>query len=258
MMLPRKAGWRFGPGLLGVLMLSATVVDVEHGRLQGAYLMAQSKQVAMPEKPPVYVPPPDVGAPVGRIGGGTRSLSPQDPGADMHVSVLAPDHVGLTTQPQPALYWYVSVPTSEAMTLTIRAEDAATPLLQIQLRTPLHPGIYRTPLAEHGVRLEPKVPYRWTLSLSKPDGHALEEVSSGVIQYVKRSAALSARMAGAKKTRLPYIYAEAGYWYDAVEAVSQLIAAAPDDTALRQSRAALSEQVGLQEASAYDRTAGVK
>ena len=258
MIFPRKVRSRFGPGLLGVLMLSATVVVVNHGRLQVASLRAQPKQVAMPEKPPIYVPPPDVGAPVGRIGGGTRSLRPQESSADMHVSVLAPNHVGLTAQPQPALYWYVSNPAHDDMMLTVHAEGATAPLLRIHLRAPSQSGIYRTTLADYGVYLKPMVPYRWDVTVLTPDDSDRDVMSSGVIKYVERSADLRASVARAEKARIPYLYAEAGYWYDAVETLSQLIDATPDDDALRQMRAALSQQVGLHEVSAYDKTAMAK
>lgn len=253
-----KAGWRFGPGLLGVLLLSAGVAVFERGWLTGAYLMAQSKPVSAPKKPPVYVPPPDIGAPLGRIGGGTRSLRPQDPGAALHVSVLAPDHVGLTTQAQPSLYWYVSGPAPDPMTLTVRAEHATAPLLQVQIRAPLRPGIYRATLADYGVHLEPTALYRWFVAVPSRNDRSSELISSGVIKHVERPEALRTRLARAHKTRLPYIYAEAGYWYDAVEAVSQLIETTPDAASMRRLRAALSEQVGLQEAAAYDGTAGAQ
>jgi hypothetical protein len=144
------------------------------------------------------------------------------------------------------------------MTLTVRAEHAAAPLVRIQLRAPLRPGIYRSTLADYGVHLESRVPYRWIVAVPHPNDRSQAIVSSGVIQHIERPAALHTRIARAYKTRLPYIYAEAGYWYDAVEAVSQLIEAAPDDASLRQLRAALSEQVGLQAAADYDRTAEAK
>ena len=41
------------------------------------------------------------------------------------------------------------------------------------------------------------------------------------------------------------IYAEAGLWYDALAAVSEMIERAPDNRELRRQRAALLAQVGL-------------
>ena len=49
--------------------------------------------------------------------------------------------------------------------------------------------------------------------------------------------------------------AEAGIWYDALDATSQAIAASPRDTQARDSRASLLEQVGLAEVARADREA---
>jgi hypothetical protein len=41
-------------------------------------------------------------------------------------------------------------------------------------------------------------------------------------------------------------------WYDALDALSEMIQAAPNEVILRKHRASLLEQVGLDEAAAYD------
>ena len=56
---------------------------------------------------------------------------------------------------------------------------------------------------------------------------------------------LKAKVAHARKSDLPSIYAEAGIWYDTVAAISELIDAAPQDQALHKQRTALLSQVGL-------------
>ena len=53
----------------------------------------------------------------------------------------------------------------------------------------------------------------------------------------------------------PALYAGAGIWYDAIDELSRLIAAQPENRELRIQRAALLEQVGLTEAAAFDRAA---
>jgi hypothetical protein len=55
---------------------------------------------------------------------------------------------------------------------------------------------------------------------------------------------------------MPHLYAEAGLWYDALAATSDLIDAAPHDVGLRQRRAALLEQVELPDIAAEDRRHG--
>src|SRR5437867_13335867 len=71
--------------------------------------LAQQKDVPPPRREPqrsaasapVYKPPLR-GAPGGRVGGGTRGTQERD---IFVLSVLAPDHTGLTTREQPSLFW---------------------------------------------------------------------------------------------------------------------------------------------------------
>jgi hypothetical protein len=63
---------------------------------------------------------------------------------------------------------------------------------------------------------------------------------------------LSTKLGTVKKTDVPALYAEAGYWYDSVRALSELIEAAPTDRALRQQRASLLHQVGLTDVAESD------
>ena len=54
------------------------------------------------------------------------------------------------------------------------------------------------------------------------------------------------------KTNAVQVYAEAGLWYDAIMAISELIEADPTNAELRQQRAALLEQVALPGVAAHD------
>jgi hypothetical protein len=47
-------------------------------------------------------------------------------------------------------------------------------------------------------------------------------------------------------------YAEQGLWYDAFASISDLIVAAPDNQILRNQRASLLQQIGLQEVAKWD------
>jgi len=54
------------------------------------------------------------------------------------------------------------------------------------------------------------------------------------------------------------LYAEGGFWYDAIGTLSSAIAASPQDATLRGERALLLEQAGLSEVAAYDRAAAAR
>lgn len=193
--------------------------------------------------------PPAVGAPVGRVGGGTRGF-----GDLPTLSVLAPNHTGLTSQEQPSLYWYVSRLTTVPIELTVTADKAATPLLETRLTPPSQPGIQRVRLADYDVRLAPGVRYRWFVALIPDANHRSQDIlAGGSIEHTAPSDTLRTQLQQAGKAQTPYLYAESGLWYDAIEAISELITAAPQDEQLREQRAALLEQVGLPDVAAYER-----
>jgi len=193
---------------------------------------------------PVYTPPKR-GAPGGRIGGGSRGTQRDA----FSLAVLAPDHTGLTTDPQPTLYWFISSElATTSVELTIMDVDGIQPLLETRLPPPVKTGVHSLRLGDHRVRLKPGEPYRWFVALVvDPDRRSKDILAGGFVELVEPPAGLPAQIAKADKKELPQLYAAAGLWYDAVAAISQLIDAAPNDSDLKQQRAALLEQAGLTE-----------
>jgi hypothetical protein len=171
--------------------------------------------------------------------------------------VLAPDHVGLTTQAQPSLYWYLSQPTTSPIEFTVIDAQGISPLLETRLQSPTRPGIQQVRLADYGVRLKTGMKYHWFVVLI-PDRHSRSKdvVAGGLIERIEPSEVLRIKLAQAGKAQTPHIYAEAGLWYDAVAAISGQIETASNAQNLRQQRAALLEQVGLQDIAAHDKQHG--
>jgi hypothetical protein len=203
---------------------------------------SSTKQPTVPQAAaPVYKPPLR-GAPGGRIGGGTRGA-----GGELFVlSVLAPDHSALTTSAQPALYWFASRPSTGPVEVTVVDPRATEPLLEVRLEAPVPAGIHGLRLADHRVRLEPGVAYRWYVAVVQDQGRRSRDLlAGGAIERVEPPADLAARIAQAGREQAPALYAEAGVWYDALRAINELIDAAPGDAGLRAQRAAMLAQVGL-------------
>ena len=192
---------------------------------------------------PAYKPPLR-GAPGGRVGGGTRGT----PGSMFILSVLVPDHTGLTLKEQPSLFWFISGDTSLPVELTISDPNASEPLLETRMPGPVKRGIHRVRLADYGVRLVPGVAYQWSVSVI-PDSarRSRDIVGSGKIERIELSGDVQAKVAGVGKEDLATRYAEAGIWYDALEAVSDQIERSPGDNKSVGYRAALLRQVGLPE-----------
>jgi len=197
--------------------------------------------------------PPMRGAPVARIGGGTRGIGDMT----LELAVLAPDHTGLTTREQPTLYWYVSEPVPAKLEVTVINDDAIDPALEETVATPGHAGIQKIDLAKSGTSLEPGLEYRWFVSVvADPGQRSNDIVASGTIQRITPEGELKARLAGADERTLVSIYADEGVWYDAIDGLSRMIEKSPNDSALREQLAALLEQVGLQAAADYSRAPG--
>jgi len=190
---------------------------------------------------PVYQPPKR-GAPGGRVGGGTRGTTREV----FVLSVLAPDHSGLTTSEQPSLYWFISKETSLPVELTVMDPQGVQPILETRLPAPVTAGVHRIRLSDFNVHLAPGAAYRWFVSVvPDADRRSKDITAGGAIERVEMPEGLKAKVAQAPKSDLPSVYAEAGIWYDTVTAISELIEAAPQDQALHKQRTALLSQVGL-------------
>jgi hypothetical protein len=224
------------PIKLAAVILPALLLPGVAARVE-AQQVPPTQSVALP----VYKPPLR-GAPGGRVGGGTRGLP-----RDMFVlSALAPDHSGLTTQEQPPLFWFISASTSFPVELTITDPRAPRPLVEARLSTPVAAGVHAIRLAEHGVRLAPGVQYRWFVAVIPDQARRSRDILAGAtIERVEAPEPLRNRLGQAPREQLPFVYAEAGIWYDALATVTELIERAPANREHRRQRAALLAQVGL-------------
>lgn len=226
-----RAGRRLLGGMLWMLLLGSTPASADEPAT------------------PVYVPPL-LGSAGVVVGAGSRGVSL----GDLALCALAPDHVGLSSRASPTLYWFSrgSLPGPPRLTLTTAGTDSV--LLDTELAIPAADGVHRLVLAEHGVALREDVDYRWELSLPSPRSTTDEALTvSGYIRYRPVPPAVSARFNGLNGAQLPAVYAGAGYWYDAVWLLSELIRAHPDEPRFREQRAALLETVPLPVVVAHDR-----
>lgn len=194
---------------------------------------------------PLYRPPLR-GAPERRIGGGSRGVD----GRDWTVRVLAPRHTGLTNESAPNLYWFTSrAESGPQFEVTIIKQGALDPVLETTLQQPAAPGIQRLDLSRWGVELEPGAEYEWFVSVVRGPGQRSKDiVAGGAIRRVVPDPRVRARLTGADARRAPLIYAEQGIWYDAIDTLSKLIEVSPKDDTLRDQRAALLRQEGLEPA----------
>ena len=197
---------------------------------------------------PVYKPPLR-GAPSSRVGGGSRAIGTEMP----RIYVMAPVDIGFTTKGKPDLYWFVSGTTPAKVLLTVFVDDPAKPVLEQNLVGVSAPGPQRVKLSTFSLELQPKVEYRWRITLIDESGdRTARALAGGAIQRVDAWPSLLARLKNTDKASHASVFAEEGLWYDAIELISESIDAAPGNLSVRKQRAGLLSQVGLTEASNHD------
>lgn len=241
----RHAGGQSGPALSsGSEETSAarepSVASVANDDRAGQ--SAERGQVRLVYKPPMR------GAPKGRIGGGTRGI-----GQAFTIAVLAPDHVGLTTQAQPVFYWYAGQSMTAPVEFTL-IDGGVEPLIEAALTPPDRPGIYRIELSDYAVRLEPGHRYQWFVALILDrNSRSRDILAGGMIERVESTQDLTRHLNAVPKTEYPAVYADSGIWYDAIDALSRMIDQDSGNKELRNSRIDLLQQVGLIEVAQHDR-----
>jgi hypothetical protein len=214
-------------------------------------LMTQGSQRADEPYMPVYKPRKRTAA-RGRIDSGFRGGKEGEP----VLKVLAPDdHIGETIHRSPALYWYLSEPTAYPIIFTLEDSRHWTPILEVTLKPPTRPGVQAIRLDDYEKTLEPEVQYRWHISLiTDPESRSKDIHAMGIIERVPYVQAVVEGRTGCRDARDVFcLYVESGLWYDAIQVISDLIAASPQDRVLRLQRAALLDKVGLTDVAEYDR-----
>ncbi|MGA1823907.1 MAG: DUF928 domain-containing protein [bacterium] len=173
----------------------------------------------------------------------------------LSLSVLAPDHTGLTTHSQPSFYWYHSGPNAHNIEFTLNDEQGIKPLLEIHCDVADNNRIQCLDLSDYNLHLSPGIHYEWFVAMvPDPEQRAHDIIARGTVECVEPSQELIKRLSEAHELDIPFIYADEGLWYDALSALSKLIALYPNNNDLREKRASLLEQVGLSEVAEYERT----
>jgi Domain of Unknown Function (DUF928) len=197
----------------------------------------------------LYKPPAGGGNIPTRVSGGARGG-----GVDTSLLALVPEHAALTTHAQPSLFWFQSKPAKAKLELALVEPKKAKPVLALTSGSANQVGIHRIKLANHKVELQPDVLYQWTVAIvPDTENRSKDVIAQGVIKRVSAPRGLDEKVENASDTEKAAIYAEAGIWYDALEAISNAIDAHPEDASLREERASLLKQVGLPQAAALDK-----
>jgi len=215
--------------------------------------VADDQQMASSSQEPLYRPP-QRGAPGGRVGGGTRGPSMDSP----LLWALVPDHVGLSTEVQPQLVWYLSKATAYPLEFTLIDEQGVTPVIEKRLSSPVEAGIHIIRLGAYDVSLEKGKTYQWFVSLiSDPTHRSTDVIAGGMIRVGEVPASVGENVRNAKPVEAARLWAQAGFWYDAMGVISVGILGSPSDPEMHALRASLLEEVDLTTPAQVDRQHGL-
>ena len=177
-----------------------------------------------------------------RVGGGSRG----GPNDGLSVQVLVPEQMALTTEAQPSLYWFQNKAAKTRCEVTVTEPKNPKPLLEMKSGASVPAGIHAIRLSKFNVSLKPDVIYKWSVAVVvDPGNRSLDVVANGVIKRVAPSPDLAGKLATAADADKAALFAENGIWYDALQSISDQIDKSPKDTTLRQERADLLKQVGM-------------
>lgn len=215
--------------------------------------VSDDKQAASSRREALYQPP-QRGAPGGRVGGGTRG-----PMTDLPLLLaLAPDHIGLTSEVQPRLVWYLSKPTTYPLEFTLIDESGVTPIIEKRLSSPTESGMHIIHVADYDLKLEKGKTYQWFVSLvSDPEHRSADIIGGGMIEVGEVPASLTEELKKANPVEATRLWGQAGFWYDAIGVISTNIQSHPSDAEMHHVRALLLEEVDLDTPAQVDRQHGL-
>jgi hypothetical protein len=176
-----------------------------------------------------YVPPSRRGAPARTQGGGSRGCDQES----VPVTLLAPpDHVGLTTQAHPKLFWYSANDSMLPMQISLVEPGVSEPIWVTQVPTG-SAGFNQIQIPDTVPELVAGRRYRWTVTrlcnVRRPSNNTY---ARGWIERVSATE-VPANVQALSPAERVKSYAESGIWYDAVtQAVEQSRTSDPESTSI--------------------------
>ena len=172
------------------------------------------------------------------------------------IEPLAPQPTGYTAHAQPVLYFYLSDPSSDPIQFSLTRNDKIDPVLDIELpfdqeKGQVEAGIHSIALADYDIVLEPGAEYEWFVFIVLDwEERSSDLLASAALQYLPDSP--SQAKADEETTPAYAVYGSSGLWYDALQALNELINNEPNNPLLQSQRKAWLTQVNLPSAAAYE------
>jgi hypothetical protein len=203
-------------------------------------------------------PPPNRGIAGNRVGGASRisSKDPMNEGtkSDRHLTALVPEYRqptqgrkspamttkiwGLTANEYPTLLFYIPYDRDSIVRIDLILTDGDNPtnrmVYQNSIQPPTQRGIVPFSLPKTSVPLAIDKLYQWELKLTMKRQLEREISVKGWIQRANLSSELSDLINQATPERKAALYAENGFWYDALSTLAELRRDRSNDLGIQQ------------------------
>ena len=199
-----------------------------------------------------FEPAPGKDAPRGgTVGGGSRPVASAclaNPSAkSATLTALSPsDRVGLTQSNRPNLF--VNLPQTTAQTIEFSLfDEKMNGIYQTNILVSKSGGLVSIALPKDALSLAKDKPYYWTVALVCNSIDRTEDlVVGGWVEYTEPSDNLKQQLANATEIEKASLYAQQGFWYDAVNLLQGISQTEPNNPVLANNWRELLKSVGLE------------
>ena len=157
------------------------------------------------------------------------------------LALMVPEDGAKTASSRPTVYWNMVLNQTQNYKLTFYLHETAEETSKVVLEeeiTITKGGLFKYQIPQN---LDANVPRRWGVRCRWENGRIVE--AGGVVVFREASSELKTSLAQATNLRQKaQLYAQAGYWYDALDAYNVWISANPQDQTALNERAELIRQ----------------
>jgi len=222
-------------GLLAVLLGGAIAEFPWLSQPGSAVAQASTPKTKSSKKRRSYNPPPKPKRSTGKYTStGSRTVCPDTP---LKLTAIVPHEIDpsngatlvwsqVAAKPPTLLIYVPYTAASDFPTRLVIEDENLNRIKRVPLKLPAKPGLVRVTLPSD-VKLEAGKAYRWSYEVQC--GNAPDDVF-GWFQVVPAGAELTQKLEGATPVAQAEIYAENGYWYDAVDILAQQRKTNPADS----------------------------
>lgn len=177
---------------------------------------------------------------------------PQQCTEKLPIFLVPQDHAGQTISRRPKFYWYMT--DQDSIVFSLKKVGTNEVLFTKQLTIP-KAGIVETTIPPDQSELTIGQEYFWSVSVNCQTNQGVKKVTvQAVIKRLAPTVKLTRELKGATSPRdRARVYAQQGFWYDALAVLSDASNLTPNQRSIRQDFFSLLDQVGLQNVTAKER-----